>query len=906
MSKICIYCHAIIKSSEEGCSACGRTEPSRHAHLLDSRYEVQSEIKSGAMGCVYKAMDTRLDNIVALKKMISSLTDPEEIRFAEQSFRQEAKLLSRLHHGGLPKVTDYFTSRDEKTGLNCYYLAMTFIEGKDLEAVIAERKKRPFPIEAALDYFYQILEILRYLHSQPEPVIYRDLKPSNIIISEEKVFLVDFGLASIASAQEEGIISGTAGYISPEQLKGFADSRSDLYSLGVLMHFLLTGIDPQESQSFSFDSPRKLNQSIPEGLDNIIMSLVNPIPDCRPQSAELVIQLIEHSTEKADSKSSSVEEVLDSHQKKTSRDYTDIFEAIRKSDMDAVREFIYMGTDVNARDRDGWTILHRMIESCNKELTDVLISRGADINAKTNFGWTPLHLAVIYDQDDISESLLIEGADIDAQDDDGWTPLHWAANQSNRELVNFLIRWRAKVNLTDRDGWTPLHWAVIRNDAEMAARLISARARPDLTFPDGSSFLHKAVSGCSRGMTELLLSAGSDINAGNERNYSRTPLHGADRNDRDFLAFLISKGADIFIEDRLGVKPLDSFSGKEMTDFFSYYGLPFDDSDSLRYSSAGDEDPDSLRWLGFLDRQVRELWKLITGFPQAAFRGIVKETVEVRPDDDIRDFGYQLIQLDCGKMQPPLCRVRLFQSAKAYMSKNPSMEAEIGSDGSISAFTPCPHDREWALRFNVAVLKIYHQVLTSKGGSPVPDEKDHEGEAGRDSGLSAGTVGKDETATQEEIGDICSAAGRGDIARIQACIERAPHIINMMTDVGTTPLHWAASGGSLRAAELLISSGARIDSRDSMGLTPLHLARTREIAALLLDHGAEVNARSYYERTPLHCATGSGNREVVEFLISRGADVNARNKKGETALKAARKFGKSELVSILLQNGAGE
>jgi len=906
MSKICIYCHAMIKSNQESCGACGRTEPSRHSHLLDSRYEVLSEIKSGAMGCVYKAMDTRLDNIVALKKMISSLTDPEEIRFAEQSFRQEAKLLSRLHHGGLPKVTDYFTSRDEKTGLNCYYLAMTFIEGKDLETVIAERKKRPFPIEAALDYFYQILEILRYLHSQPEPVIYRDLKPSNIIISDEKIFLVDFGLASIASAQEEGIVSGTAGYISPEQLKGFADPRSDLYSLGVLMHFLLTGMDPQESQSFTFDSPRKLNRNIPEGLDSIIMSLVNPIPDCRPQSAELVIQLIEHSTEKADSKSSSVEEVLDSHQKKTSRDYTDIFEAIRKSDMEAVREFIYMGTDVNARDRDGWATLHRIIESCNKELTDVLISRGADINAKTNFGWTPLHLAVIYDQDDISESLLIEGADIDAQDDDGWTPLHWAANQGNRELVDFLIRWRAKINLTDRDGWAPLHWAVFRSNTEMAASLISAKARTDLTFPDGSSFLHKAVSGGSRGMTELLLSSGADINARNVRNYNRTPFHGADRNDRDFLAFLISKGADIFIEDRLGVRPLDSLSGKEMTDFFSYYGLPFDDSDSLRYSSAGDEDPDSLRWLGFLDRQVRELWQLIAGFPQAAFRGIVKETVEVKPDDDMRDFGYQLIQLDCGKMQPPHCRVRLFQSAKAYMSKNPSMEAEIGSDGSISAFTPCPSDREWALRFNVAVLKIYLQVLTSRGGNNIPDGKDREGEAGSRAELPAGSAGKAETASQDAISDICSAAGRGDIARLQACIDRSPHMINLTTDVGTTPLHWASSGGSLRAAGLLISSGARIDIRDSMGLTPLHLARTKDIAALLIDHGAEVDARSYYGRTPLHCATGSGNREVVEFLISRGADVNARNKKGETALKAARKFGKSELVSILLQNGAGE
>jgi ankyrin repeat protein len=158
--------------------------------------------------------------------------------------------------------------------------------------------------------------------------------------------------------------------------------------------------------------------------------------------------------------------------------------------------------------------------------------------------------------------------------------------------------------------------------------------------------------------------------------------------------------------------------------------------------------------------------------------------------------------------------------------------------------------------------------------------------------------------TPEEINDMCNAAAKNDVDRIRMLLKNKPELIDCKTDVGTSPLHWTASGGAVDAMELLISEGADINCRDNLGLTPLHLARSQNVAGLLISYGAGIDAKSDYERAPLHCAVGSGNTEVAEFLISRGADINAVNKKGETALDVAKKFRKNELINILYAHGA--
>ncbi|MEQ8224517.1 MAG: serine/threonine-protein kinase [Candidatus Eremiobacterota bacterium] len=294
MSGLCRECGRYSDNSI--CSFCGTdltiAGKTREISLLNERYEILDMVKSGGMGSVYKARDTRLGGFVAVKKLLSSNIKDRE--YAEMKFTEEGKLLSKLHHSGLPGVIDFFTDRDRDTEERSHYLVMTFIDGKDLETIIRERKGNIFPLDEAMDYFHQILNILSYLHTQDPPVIYRDMKPSNIMIQEGHIFLIDFGIARIFMEKQEGTVTGTPGYSPPEQYKGFADSRSDLYSLGAVMHYLLTGIDPQDETrpTFEFPSIREINPEVPEYVEKILMSMLEMSVDNRPESADEIMRTL--------------------------------------------------------------------------------------------------------------------------------------------------------------------------------------------------------------------------------------------------------------------------------------------------------------------------------------------------------------------------------------------------------------------------------------------------------------------------------------------------------------------------------------------------------------------------------------------------------------------------------------
>jgi formylglycine-generating enzyme required for sulfatase activity/tRNA A-37 threonylcarbamoyl transferase component Bud32 len=306
----CTRCGEQNQGSAQSCQACGEEleysakgtsfiAPVSIAKLntpdiLVNRYEIISTIGSGAMGCVYKAKDTRLGNIVAVKQMLSSFTNPQEIQHAETRFKEEAKMLSALRHQGLPKVIDY-SDKEPSTGKPLHFLVMEFIEGKDLRTIIHERGQKPFPVDEVLDYFRQILDILHYLHTHIPPIVHRDLNPRNIMVQNGKIFLVDFGIAKLFNPQQKGTAIGTAGYAAPEQYKGAAEPRSDIFSLGAVMHYLVTGIDPEDASSklFSFEQVRKANPSVPEYLDTLIVSMVDIVIDQRPQSAEALIKTLD-------------------------------------------------------------------------------------------------------------------------------------------------------------------------------------------------------------------------------------------------------------------------------------------------------------------------------------------------------------------------------------------------------------------------------------------------------------------------------------------------------------------------------------------------------------------------------------------------------------------------------------
>ena len=203
------------------------------------RYEIIAELGRGAMGTVYRARDPKIDRIVALKTITVAGIGPADEEEYRQRFFREAQAAGKLSHGGL--VTIFDVGEDEKS--KTPFIVMAFIEGKTLEEL--GRGER-LPTETALGLVKQIAEALDYAHAQK--IIHRDIKPANIIVTADgRAKITDFGIAKLAQTQftQPGQVLGTPAYMAPEQLSGGAvDGRADLFSLGVILYWLLTGDKP--------------------------------------------------------------------------------------------------------------------------------------------------------------------------------------------------------------------------------------------------------------------------------------------------------------------------------------------------------------------------------------------------------------------------------------------------------------------------------------------------------------------------------------------------------------------------------------------------------------------------------------------------------------------------------------
>ncbi len=194
------------------------------------------------MGAVYEAIDQRLDTTVALKETLFS-----EERLRKQ-FEREARLLARLHHPALPRVSDHFSEGDGQ------FLVMQYIPGDDLSEMM-NRKRGPFPASQVLTWADQLLDALDYLHTQDPQIVHRDIKPQNLkLTARGQIILLDFGLAKgqagdISRVTTAASIFGyTPNYAPLEQIQGLGtDSRSDLYSLAATLYHLMTGVKPPDA-----------------------------------------------------------------------------------------------------------------------------------------------------------------------------------------------------------------------------------------------------------------------------------------------------------------------------------------------------------------------------------------------------------------------------------------------------------------------------------------------------------------------------------------------------------------------------------------------------------------------------------------------------------------------------------
>ncbi len=257
--------------------------------LSAERYKIEKLVAAGGMGAVYRAIDTRFNRPCAVKEMLDEFRSESERAQAVEWFSREATLLLDLNHPCIPRVRDFFVEGGR------HYLVMDFIEGRTLGDVLEKDSNvtglngaHGITEARARNWAQQICSVLAYLHRQTPPIIFRDLKPSNIMVTErDEIKLIDFGIARTFQSQRQSTIIMTIGYAPPEQLHGMPEPRSDIYALGATLHRLLTHHDAVNNKPsiFSFPPVRALRPDISPAFDQIIMKALAPAPDQRWPSA---------------------------------------------------------------------------------------------------------------------------------------------------------------------------------------------------------------------------------------------------------------------------------------------------------------------------------------------------------------------------------------------------------------------------------------------------------------------------------------------------------------------------------------------------------------------------------------------------------------------------------------------
>src|SRR5581483_1295714 len=290
----CPHCGAQNRLQARHCRQCGRNlmafAPPRLGTgnlvpktLVANRYQIIRKLAQGGMGAVYLVSDTHLydpqhqrEKQWALKEMSEKAFPADQLQQAVDMFQREARMLAHLQHANLPEVVDLFEHQSK------YYLVMTYIEGETLEAIL-QKKNAPLALDTVMKWTNQLCGVLGYLHVQTPPIIYRDLKLSNVMVEQKTGLLkvIDFGIARFQRKRtskhlkqpgqhddDAGI--GTIGYAPPEQWrKGEVTTQADVYALGVILHQLLTNHDPA-STPFNLPPISQLNPAVPPRLAQVI------------------------------------------------------------------------------------------------------------------------------------------------------------------------------------------------------------------------------------------------------------------------------------------------------------------------------------------------------------------------------------------------------------------------------------------------------------------------------------------------------------------------------------------------------------------------------------------------------------------------------------------------------------
>lgn len=259
--------------------------------IVDGKYKILNKIGQGGMSVVYLAMNERANKQWAIKEVRKDGTKDYEV--VKQGLIAETDILKRLNHPHLPSIIDVIDCDDT------FLIVMDYIEGRTLDYWL--KKEGAQPQERVVEWAKQICDVLGYLHSRKPPIIYRDLKPSNVMLKPDgKIMIIDFGTAREFKEQsiEDTKCLGTQGYAAPEQYGGHGqtDARTDIYNLGATMYHLLTGHNPS-LPPYEMYPIRQWNPALSSGLEEIVIKCTQRNPHDRYQSCAELMYALEHFNE---------------------------------------------------------------------------------------------------------------------------------------------------------------------------------------------------------------------------------------------------------------------------------------------------------------------------------------------------------------------------------------------------------------------------------------------------------------------------------------------------------------------------------------------------------------------------------------------------------------------------------
>ncbi len=252
--------------------------------LVDGKYKILSEIGHGGMSVVYMAINEKANKTWAIKEVRKEGVN--DFKSVKQGLIVETEMLKKLHHRFLPSIIDVIDMDDS------FIIVMDYIEGNSLHHRLKEYGAQPQ--ESVIQWSMELCDVLGYLHSRTPAIIYRDMKPANVMLKPDgHITLIDFGTAKEFKEfnVKDTISFGTIGYAAPEQFGGKTDARTDVYCLGATMYHLVTGKDPS-APPYEIRPIREINPALSNGLERIIQKCIQREPDKRYQScAELLYDL---------------------------------------------------------------------------------------------------------------------------------------------------------------------------------------------------------------------------------------------------------------------------------------------------------------------------------------------------------------------------------------------------------------------------------------------------------------------------------------------------------------------------------------------------------------------------------------------------------------------------------------